>query len=107
MENLREDNWKSSFERFHNSKYGIFRDIKSYIEKIITKTFFLLPFKFHRRKHCNNIWDPFRDWGSTPTAAPVPNLSLGDFAPEKTQSRISADGSRWVVTMDCRVGAQE
>ncbi|CAG5110482.1 Oidioi.mRNA.OKI2018_I69.chr2.g4881.t1.cds [Oikopleura dioica] len=42
------------------------------------------------------------DWGSTPSAAPVPNLSLGDFAPEKTQSRISADGSRWVVTMDCR-----
>jgi hypothetical protein len=83
MNNLREENWQSSFARFHNSKYGI----------------------FHRRKPSNKIWDHFRDWGSTPAAASahVPDLSLGEFAPQKMQSQISGDGSRWVVTLDCRV----
>ena len=28
MQNLREENWKSSFSRFHNSKYGIFQGPK-------------------------------------------------------------------------------
>ncbi|CBY11856.1 unnamed protein product [Oikopleura dioica] len=44
------------------------------------------------------------DWGSSSTtaSAPVPDLSLGEFSPAKMQSQISGDGSRWVVTVDCR-----